>query len=372
MKLLIVVADGAADEAYEELGMQTPLQAAKTPWMDRVVAEGAKGLVEMQHSDLPIGSQTAFLSLLGSDPHVPGLDRSYFEALALNVKLGLSDVVFRCNVVRVDKAGRLADFTAGQISDRAALAFADRVLGDLPPSIEFYHTKSYRNLLVWRNCPYKAWDFDLLPPHENPGASLFDVRRRGGSPIHDIPAACYDSGLTLWPWGASKCVDIIQTPYALGVVTALEFLAGMAQAAGGEAIIPRWATGYANTHYEGKVLAAQQLLSRCEVVIVHCNAPDEEAHVGNLQGKIKALEDIDDLVGSLFVYLTLHHADWRLVVTTDHYTVCRTRQHKAGPCPYGITGSDLFYIPSFSEIIPKQFGKSLIAEGAILAWLGRS
>ena len=40
MKYVIVIPDGAADEPQESLGGRTPLEAARTPNMDRVAAMG--------------------------------------------------------------------------------------------------------------------------------------------------------------------------------------------------------------------------------------------------------------------------------------------------------------------------------------------
>ena len=46
MKYLIILGDGMADEPVAELGGRTPLQAARTPAMDRVAASGASGLLD--------------------------------------------------------------------------------------------------------------------------------------------------------------------------------------------------------------------------------------------------------------------------------------------------------------------------------------
>ena len=49
MKYLIILGDGMADEPVAELGGRTPLQAARTPAMDRVAASGASGLLDTVH-----------------------------------------------------------------------------------------------------------------------------------------------------------------------------------------------------------------------------------------------------------------------------------------------------------------------------------
>ena len=46
MKYLILVGDGMADEALDELGGLTPLERAHTPHMDRLARSGVTGLAE--------------------------------------------------------------------------------------------------------------------------------------------------------------------------------------------------------------------------------------------------------------------------------------------------------------------------------------
>ncbi|MDR3129010.1 MAG: phosphoglycerate mutase, partial [Tannerellaceae bacterium] len=41
MKTIIILGDGMADEPIGALGGRTPLQYARTPWMDRLAKEGA-------------------------------------------------------------------------------------------------------------------------------------------------------------------------------------------------------------------------------------------------------------------------------------------------------------------------------------------
>lgn len=371
MKLVIVVADGAADEAYEELNDRTPLSYANTPWMDRVADEGQVGLVDFQSRTAPVGSQTAFLRLFGVSPHIKGLDRSLFEAQALGVAIGPDDVVFRCNIVRTHD-DHLVDFTAGQIGENQAKSYLSR-LPPLPDELELYHSKSYRNVIVWRNCPLEPGHFLLLPPHEHLAGDILPALRNRirRDPLTAYVRSSMSDGLMLWPWGPSRAVSLSHVPYKLGMVTALAFLAGLTEAVGGTAVIPQWATGYANTHYESKDSAARELIECCDVVVVHCNAPDEEAHVGNVHGKVNVLQDIDKLVRNLFVYLALHYDEWRLVVTADHYTVCRTRQHARGACPYAIVGTGI--LPShsvlFSETIASLSKRPhLRGEEAIRVW----
>ena len=65
MKYLVVLADGMADEPIAELGHRTPLQYARTPYMDRLAASGVTGRLRTVPDGFEPGSEVANLSVLG-------------------------------------------------------------------------------------------------------------------------------------------------------------------------------------------------------------------------------------------------------------------------------------------------------------------
>src|SRR5258708_20244669 len=68
MKYAIVIPDGAADEPQASLGGKTPLQAAKTPEMDRIAREGVLGRSRNVPDRFLPASDVATPSLFGSAP----------------------------------------------------------------------------------------------------------------------------------------------------------------------------------------------------------------------------------------------------------------------------------------------------------------
>ena len=44
-KTVLFLGDGMADEPITELGGKTPLEAAKTPWMDKIAKDGRSGTI---------------------------------------------------------------------------------------------------------------------------------------------------------------------------------------------------------------------------------------------------------------------------------------------------------------------------------------
>lgn len=346
MKLIIIVPDGMCDWRYAELGNQSPAEYAATPGMDRLVAGGQAGLVQTMHTGLPLGSLVGLLGIYGYDPpaYFP-LGRSIFEAAALGITVGPGDLVSRCNIIEVDESGALLDFTANQISDAAANAYLQTLA--LPNGVEIYHDLSYRNVLVYRAWPLNEVNLSLSEPHENVGVRVETIfpsyRGQRYAPLVDLMQASVRPSprgkFMLWPWGHSRVRTFPPMPYRSFTVTALSFLYGMALSLGGQAVMPPGTTGYLGSDLAAKRQAALAHLDAVDVCLIHCNAPDEEAHLGHVRGKVHALEDIDrEVVSPLLETLEARGEPYRIILLADHYTVCQTGRHLPDPIPFTVFG----------------------------------
>ena len=112
MKYLILVPDGSADYALPELDGRTPMQAARTPHMDRLAAEGCGGLVQMIPASRPAGSDVGNLEIFGYDSTVHYTGRAPLEASSMDIPMGPDDIAWRCNTVTRD-GDTLVDYSAG-------------------------------------------------------------------------------------------------------------------------------------------------------------------------------------------------------------------------------------------------------------------
>src|SRR5256885_1556159 len=110
MKYFILVPDGLADEPVAQLGGKTPLEAACTPNMDRLVQKGFSGLVETIPQGMPPGSDIGNLALMGYDPVQNFSGRASLEAANLRIRLKKDEVVFRCNLVTVEN-NKMIDYS---------------------------------------------------------------------------------------------------------------------------------------------------------------------------------------------------------------------------------------------------------------------
>ena len=187
MKYAIIIPDGAADDPLAELAGKTPLEAAHTPNMDRIAAQGRQGLVRTIPEGFESGSDVATMSLLGYDPAVYHTGRAPFEAAAQQIPLAPTDWVFRCNLVTVVD-GIMKDHSAGGVSN----AEAQRLIGDLSrathiPGFEYYTGVSYCNLLVYRG--HEEFDVATKPPHEIPEEPIAKhlPKGKGSEMLRDQP-----------------------------------------------------------------------------------------------------------------------------------------------------------------------------------------
>src|SRR5947207_6394288 len=118
-KLVLVVLDGLGDLATREQGEQTPLEAAKTPCLDALVAAGvAQGRLIPVAPGITPGSGPGHLGLFGYDPLAFQVGRGVIEALGLGLELKAGDVAARANFCTIDRKGIVTDRRAGRIETK--------------------------------------------------------------------------------------------------------------------------------------------------------------------------------------------------------------------------------------------------------------
>jgi 2,3-bisphosphoglycerate-independent phosphoglycerate mutase len=144
------------------------------------------------------------------------------------------------------------------------------------------------------------------------------------------------NGIWLWGQGRSANLPRFTPKYGLtaAIVAAVELVKGLGYSLGMEVVEVPGATGYLDTNYLGKAQAALKALERHDLVLLHVEAPDEASHEGNLEAKIKAIEDLDQkMVGPIIQQMDRFDA-LRILFLCDHRTSVLSRQHTADPVPF--------------------------------------
>jgi 2,3-bisphosphoglycerate-independent phosphoglycerate mutase len=356
-KFVILVGDGMGDFPIEQLGGRTPLEAARTPNLDRLVRIGAMGIVQTIPEGMKPGSDVANMSLLGYNPAAYHTGRAPLEAASIGVHLEPGDVAFRCNLVFLDKDGDgkvlMGDYAAGQISTGEAHEIVSSLQGAVSGTpLKLYPGVSFRQLLVWEG---GRENVVTVPPHDILGHSIAQYGVLAGEPVllafidkaakllsdHPVNRRREKDGKmpanAVWLWGQGKAPSMPKLDrFGLrgAMISAVDLLKGIGVYAGLDSVEVEGATGYIDTNYDGKVTAALSALERGNFVFLHLEAPDEASHTGILEKKIMAIENFDDRIVGPMVEGVKKFAKVRLLVATDHYTPVSMRTHSTDPVPF--------------------------------------
>lgn len=352
-----------ADEELSELGGRTPLQYARTPNMDRLAAGGEMGTVRTVPPGYPPGSDVANLSVMGYDPGEYYTGRSPLEAVSMGVELAPEDVAFRCNLVTLSPEAdygkkKMVDYCAGEITSPEAALLIKQVNQELASEkICFYAGVSYRHLMVWKD---GVLECQLTPPHDIPGREIGNYLPRGeGSELllslmqqsariladHPVnverAAKSLQPANSIWLWGQGKKPSLASfaDKYNLqgAVISAVDLVKGIGICAGMSVLDVPGATGNIHTNFRGKAAAALKgLESGLDFVYIHVEAPDEAGHQGDLETKIKAIEEIDEKVLGELLHGLGYLDGYKIMVLPDHPTPLRVRTHTSDPVPFVI------------------------------------
>ncbi|MBF0429335.1 MAG: cofactor-independent phosphoglycerate mutase [Magnetococcales bacterium] len=363
MKFVIFLGDGMSDRPLEALNGRTPLMAAHTPNLDRMVREGVGGWSLNTPDGYYPGSDIANLGVLGYDVTQSYTGRSPLEAAAMGVALGPKDVAFRCNMVTLSENFTIMDdFSADQISTRESaeiVATLNEKLGS--EQFQFYSGVSYRNLLVWRGGsdqmitkpPHDISDRPIAGslPHGAESTPIEALMRTSWEFLSDHPvnrqrvADGKKPANSIWLWGQGKKPELTafrdRFGKSGGIISAVDLMRGIAAHIGFDVFHVPGATGWIDTDYEGKAKACLEGLEQHDLMFVHVESPDEAGHAGRLDYKMQAITDFDTrLVGPVLEALA-SRGPFRALALPDHPTPLATKTHDPGPVPFAMMGAGI-------------------------------
>ncbi len=361
MKYILVIPDGAADEPIANRDGKTIFELAATPALDAMAREGRLGVARTIADGLQPGSDVANLALLGYDVKKVLTGRAALEAAALGVEVPRGDAVFRANLVTVAPNGIMADYSAGHITNAESHELIANLQRDLKvDGVKLFPGVGYRHLCLMEGAG--SGIPVCTPPHEIVGENItehlpqgqysswvLEVERASAEllPTYEVNRKRIDAGMNpatqLWLWGGATkmTLDNFSGRFGLanaGLISAVDLLRGTAKLAGMEIINVPGATGYLDTNYAGKGRAALDYIYLHDFVAVHVEAPDEAGHNRDIDGKVKALENIDRHILAPLYVMARHYGDWRILVCPDHPTPVASGKHSGEPIPYVMWG----------------------------------
>lgn len=378
MKYVILLCDGMADYPIEKLGNKTPLQAAKTPNMDKLAKTSTIGLVKTVADNLKPGSDVANLSVLGYDPEQYYTGRSPLEAGSIGIEMLSTDVSLRCNLVTVSAEANyedktLVDYCAGDISTseaRELISYLAENFND--EEFTLYSGVSYRHCLIWRNGTLDLGT--LTPPHDITGRCIKEYipTHENSEKLYALMKKSYEllknhpinieriknghrpaNSIWLWGEGVKANLDPFKQKYGVtgSMISAVDLLKGIGKFAEMNVVFVEGATGYIDTNFSGKAEAAlDELKKGQELVYIHVEAPDECGHRNEVENKVKSLELIDELILGPVIEGLENYLDYRIMILPDHATPLSLKTHTNDPVPFliydrrnPVTGCDAFY-----------------------------
>lgn len=377
--IMLIILDGLADVPIESLGNKTPLEYANKPHLDELAKRGQNGMVWPFVPWTPLGSGPAHLALLGYNPLENYIGRGPLEALGEGVQTDEGDVIIRLNFATVDPGTRIVlDRRAGRIeTDDAAMLF--KYLNDSLVhqwdgiSWQLHPTKGYRGVITLKNA--SSW-IDGSDPRANPHG-VEEVRTIQAT--RNDPLARKTASFMNWFTDETQRL-LIEHPYnknrvANGLAPANHILSrgagtikypvpfakkyqfsspafvsgfplyvGLARFLRIETVIPEDET------IPTKFAKAAEIYKKHDITILHVKDPDVAGEDGDVEGKVRIIEEIDK---NLKKILDVMDGDDTIVITADHATPAKIKDHSGHPVPVlacgPFTGHDGDLVSGFNE-----------------------
>ena len=374
MKHIIILGDGMADHPVARLGGKTLLQYADKPYMHMLACKGSTGrLITIPDGFLP-GSEVANTAILGYDLNRVYEGRGPLEAASIGYDMRPDDFAMRCNIITLEN-GVIKNHNGGHLNTAEGeilIKYLNEHLGN--EQIEFITGIQYRHLLIIRG---GNKHIICAPPHDYPNGQWkgllvkaepgWEEKRDGNRMTGNETAKLInslivksqellekhpinkerrisgkDAANSIWPWGGGYRPDMEKLCYMYpkikngSVISAVDLIRGIGFYAGLKIIKVEGATGLADTNYEGKAEAAIKALKTDDFVFLHLEASDEAGHDGDLELKLKTIENLDSkIIKPIYEEIkTWKDAPVRMAILPDHPTPVEVRTHVKEPVPF--------------------------------------
>ena len=394
MKHIIILGDCMSDWPVNSLGGKTLLQAAHTPYMDKLARMGRTGRLVTVAEGFHPGSEVANMSVMGYNLSKVYEGRGPLEAASIGVDLKPGEMAMRCNIICIE-GDLLKNHSAGHITTPEAdilVKYLQEKLGN--ERVHFYTGVQYRHLLVIKGGDKRI---DCTPPHDVPlkpyrplmvkpmpgtehitrpegGAELTPKQTadlinelivRSQELLEDHPlnlkrkAEGKDPANSIWPWspGYRPQMEPLAEKYPQirkgSVISAVDLINGIGYYAGLRRLTVEGATGLYDTNYENKAAAALEALKTDDFVYLHVEASDEAGHEGVVDLETRTSENLDSrAIGPIYEAVKDWDEPVAIAVLPDHPTPCELRTHTAEPVPFLIwyPGIEPDEVQTFDEV----------------------
>jgi 2,3-bisphosphoglycerate-independent phosphoglycerate mutase len=398
IKIVYILLDGVGDLPHPDIENKTPLQAAKTPNMDKLAKNGKMGEVISVGKGIAPESDIAVFNMLGYRfHHVDYAGRGVIEAIGTGIDFKDGDLALRGNFSTLDEKDIIIDRRAGRHIEREdakgvaeeiekKLKFSNplasvivsptighrvivRIRDEHPLSANVTNTDPAYSRVDGMGVAKAVGDFlkieRCLPLDETDSARLSadlvneftekslqilkdsEVNKKRNSQgkkllnsilLRDAGNKC-PKVETINEKYSMNFSCIVDMPVEIGISNVLEM---KAYNAGGL------------TDYEEKANVAAKSMETENAIYVHLKGPDEFGHDGDAIGKMKNIEEIDErFFGTLLENIDTDKVT--VMISADHSTPCINKGHSDDPVPVLISGNGI--VNDGSERFTEEFAK---------------
>ena len=355
-KIVLLVLDGLGDLPDPAHGSRTPLEAARTPNLDRLAPSSAQGRLLPVAPGITPGSGPGHLGLFGYDPLEVVVGRGVLEALGAGVPLQDGDVAARANFCTVDARGVVTDRRAGRIDSATCARLVARLAEGIDRSEDVTPVlqagKGHRFVAVLRG-PGLSGEVSDADPHREgsaipPAEARAPAAAKTARVVNALVARAQELLRDAKPATAALVRGLSARPTLPGyrerfglraaAVAGYPMYRGVAQLAGMEVLPTGEKPGDAFATAGGR-------WDDFDFFFVHAKGTDMAGEDGNFDAKVAAIEEVDAALPAL-----LGRKPDVLCVTGDHSTPVAVRGHSWHPVPVlvhgvwaGADGADRFH-----------------------------
>jgi 2,3-bisphosphoglycerate-independent phosphoglycerate mutase len=336
-KLVLLVMDGLGGAPFES-GGKTELEAAATPHMDRLAAEGTLGQILPVDYGITPGSGPAHLALFGYDPLIYDAGRGVLEATGIGMTVEKGAVSARGNFCTLDKEGLITDRRAGRISTEEALPIVERLREVQIPNVtmEVQHVREYRFAVIMRGEALDAAILDTDPQRTGKAplpalaerveaesaASYFNQWIAAAQlALADQPKA---NGLTLRGFSTDPELPSFKDSYGLraACVAVYPMYRGVSKLVGMDVLT------FEGESPELQFDVVKQHWNDYDFFFVHIKKTDSRGEDGDFHKKAEVIASVDQALPRLMAL----NPDV-LAITGDHSTPALLKMHSWHPVP---------------------------------------
>ncbi|HTM56919.1 MAG TPA: 2,3-bisphosphoglycerate-independent phosphoglycerate mutase [Candidatus Udaeobacter sp.] len=376
-RIVLLVLDGLGDLPDASHGWKTPLEAARTPNLDRLTPASALGRLLPVGPGITPGSGPGHLALFGYDPIAHLVGRGVLEALGAGMKLEKGDLAARANFCSVDDRGIVSDRRAGRIPTETCVRLVAMLARGVPRiedvEIRLEPGKGHRFVAVLHGPGLGEGVGDADPHHEGAPVPAAVAHAPGAEKSARVVNAFLEKSRAILkdehPANAVLMRGISARPSLRGyhdrfrlkaaAIAAYPMYRGVAELAG-MSVLP---TG----EKPGDAFrTARERWNDFDFFFIHVKATDMAGEDGSFEGKVAAIESVDQALPEL-----LDAKPDVLCVTGDHSTPVPARGHSWHPVPVLIhaplAGADR--APRFHETAARAGSLGTLASRDLMAVL---